>query len=89
MSKLLDANRELSYGLIISDAVRHYESLCPYHSPITAVSLKSGINAKKLERSIKNESELTITEFGNVMMVCCFPEGFDLLRTFYFPSLKN
>lgn len=89
MSKLLDSNRELSYGSVIADALRHYESLCPHHSTITAVAIKTGINSKKLERAIKNEAELTITEFGNVMHVCCFPEGFDLLRTFNFPQLKS
>ena len=83
-----DSDISLTMGTIIVNAIKRYEGLCPHHSPITAVAQKANINYKKLERASKNEAELTIVELGAVLTVCCYPEGFDELKHFYFPQLK-
>jgi DNA-binding phage protein len=86
MSLTIDNN--LSMSSILHNAIKRYETLCPHHSALTAVAQKSNINYKKLERALRNEAELTVQELGAVLTICCYPEGFEELKHFYFPGLK-
>ena len=78
----------LSIGATLKNALANYGRLCPHHSVLTAVAQKSNINYKKLERAVKDEAQLTVEEFGAVMVVCCYPEGFHEVKHFYFPQLQ-
>jgi hypothetical protein len=80
---------DMSFGKILRGAIDHYSALCPQHSPIPSVAFKAGLHERKLQRAIDNEADLSIGEFANIMMVCNYPEGFMLLRDYFFPHLKS
>lgn len=84
----MSTNLDITMGSVITNALKRYETLCPHHTPLMAVAQKSNLNYKKLERASRNEAELTVQELGVVLTVCCYPEGFDEIKHFYFPTLR-
>jgi len=73
---------------IIREAVDRYGHLCPRQSPIPTIAFKLHLHERKLHRILEGEGDMLTHEFGQIMVFSSFPEGFDLLREFYFPHLK-
>jgi len=86
MSKLTD--NPGTVGEIIALALERRKILVPKQKALEAIASSIGVDPRTMRRWIEDEGQPDLAQFGTILFLCNYPEGWDQIKIIHHPTLQ-